>query len=211
MPDGSTLAVPRVWSGNVTDIEATGTLGAALVHSSVTFAALHRDRASAGDACAPIEDIAVNAAFYRAEPHAMRRYLALAFDNIRRDPAAYLAGVAYRTARVFFVEPSDDPHTTYQFGGSRRIYRAAQAASIALVLLCAMGIAAARSRGAAIALPLALIAYIPATLAFVLTNMRYSITVQPLMFVFVAAAVVSAAEARRRSRDRGGTETARRP
>jgi hypothetical protein len=140
----------------------------------------------------------------------MRRYLALAVDNIRRDPAAYLAGVAYRAARVFFVEPSNDPHTTYQFSGSGRIYRAAEAVSIALVLLCAVGIAAARSRGAAIALPLALIAYIPATLAFVLTNMRYSITVQPLMFVFVAATVVSAADARRRSRDRAGTETARR-
>jgi len=40
-----------------------------------------------------------------------------------------------------------------------------------------------------------LIAYVPATLAFVLTNMRYSITVQPLVFIFVAAAIVTALEA----------------
>ncbi len=35
------------------------------------------------------------------------------------------------------------------------------------------------------------IVYIPLTICFVLTNMRYTITVQPLMFVFVAAAVVA--------------------
>jgi hypothetical protein len=41
---------------------------------------------------------------------------------------------------------------------------------------------------------LLVIAYIPATLAFVLTNMRYSVTVQPLLFVFVATTIVSVLE-----------------
>ena len=36
------------------------------------------------------------------------------------------------------------------------------------------------------------IAYVPLTICFVLTNMRYTITVQPLMFVFVAIAVAAA-------------------
>jgi hypothetical protein len=35
------------------------------------------------------------------------------------------------------------------------------------------------------------IVYIPLTICFVLTNMRYTITVQPLIFVFAAAAVVA--------------------
>jgi hypothetical protein len=150
----------------------------------------------------------------------MRRDFALAIDNVRRDPAAYVASVAYRAVRVFFIEGTDDPHTTQQFSGSGRVYRAAFAASIALLALFGAGIWAAWRRGASIALPLLLIAYIPATLAFVLTNMRYSLTVQPLMFMFAAAALVTAAEAvgawpppapipSSAARRREGTETAR--
>jgi hypothetical protein len=36
------------------------------------------------------------------------------------------------------------------------------------------------------------IAYVPLTICFVLTNMRYTITVQPLMFVFVAMTIGAA-------------------
>ena len=35
------------------------------------------------------------------------------------------------------------------------------------------------------------IAYVPLTICFVLTNMRYTITVQPLMFVFVAMTIAA--------------------
>src|SRR5262249_3001540 len=141
--------------------------------------------------CEPVSVLTVNAPYYRDQPHAMRRYTALAFDNIRRDPAAYVASVAYRTVRVFFIEGTDDPHTTHQFEGSGRVYRAATAVSIALLALAIAGVWLGWRRGAAIALPLVLIAYIPATLSFVLTNMRYSITVQPLLFMFVAVTIVS--------------------
>src|SRR6185436_4649013 len=78
------------------------------------------------------------------------------------------------------------PNTTQQFTGGSRVYRLAYAASTAILVLFVTGVWAAWRRGAAIALPLLLILYIPATLAFVLTNMRYSITVQPLLFMFVA-------------------------
>jgi hypothetical protein len=203
------LNVPRQWSGRITDVEAAGETAAALLHAAVSFEALRRGYVPTNTGvCVPIEAIAVNDVFYRREPQAMRRYLALAIDNIRRDPGAYLAGVAYRTLRVFFIEANDDPHTTYRFASSGRIYRTAQTVSMALLVLFAAGVWAARRRGAAIALPLLLIAYIPATLGFVLTNMRYSLTVQPLMFVFMAAALVSAAESRARRRDRARTETA---
>ena len=41
----------------------------------------------------------VNEVFYRREVHEMGRYLALAFDNIGRDPGAFLAAAAYRLVR----------------------------------------------------------------------------------------------------------------
>ena len=192
LDDGSSLTVPREWSGRITDVAVSGGDAERLLHSSVSFAAFDEPR-DAHATCAPVSELAVNAPFYREQLQAMRRYTALAIDNIRRDPIGYLASSAYRSVRVFFVEGSDDAHTTQQFAGSGRVYAIAEAASIALLALTAIGVWAAWRRGAAIALPLLLIAYIPATLAFVLTNMRYSITVQPLMFVFVAAAVAEAA------------------
>jgi hypothetical protein len=211
LDDGSSLTVPRAWTGKITDLEVTGTSAMALVHTTVPFTSLRKSHAAVdGGACVPVDHVAVNQPYYRQEPHAMRRYLALALDNVRRDPMAYLTSVIYRTLRVFFIEGTDDLHTAQQFTDSGRIYRAAQVVSIALFSLFAVGVWAAWSRGAAIALPLLLIAYIPATLAFVLTNMRYSITVQPLMFLFIAAALVEAAEWRARGRGRVDTRTARR-
>jgi hypothetical protein len=212
--DGSAVSVPRAWSGRVTDLDVEGGAASAVLHTWVSFADVSgSDGTLAGDggACAGSQAVGVNDVYYRAQPHAMRRYFALALDNIRRDPAAFAASAAFRAVRVFFVAPSDDPHTNYQFAGSRRIYRAAAVASIAFLALFAAGIVAARRRRASIALPLALIAYIPATLGFVLTNMRYSITVQPLMFVFVAAALVSALEGVGRARRPAGTRTVRQP
>ena len=195
--DGSSIAMPREWSGRITDIEVTGALASALIHTTIPFSWLLRDRSATERAgsCQPLEKVAVNAPYYRQQLDAMRRYQALALDNVRREPRAYLAGVAYRAVRVFFIEGSDDLHTAQQFAGSGRVYGTAKAASIALIVLCVAGIWAARRRGAALALPLLIIAYIPATLAFVLTNMRYSITAQPFMFMFVAAAFVTAWDA----------------
>ena len=36
------------------------------------------------------------------------------------------------------------------------------------------------------------IVYVPLSICFVLTNMRYTVTVQPLMFAFVAVAILAA-------------------
>jgi len=57
--------------------------------------------------------------------------------------------------------------------------------------LFGLGVVRAWRRGDCVGLPLLLIAYVPATLAPVLTNMRYTVTVQPLMFIFIAAAILS--------------------
>jgi Dolichyl-phosphate-mannose-protein mannosyltransferase len=220
--DGSGIEIPKVWSGRITDIAFSGDTAEAVLHTSVPFTQLRRvAQPSALTRCAGIEKLGVNTVFYREQPHMMRRYTALAFDNIRRDPGAYAVSVLYRMVRVFFVEGSDDPHTTHQFSGGGRVYRAAFVISIVLLLLALVGMWLAWRRGAAMVLPALLVAYIPATLAFVLTNMRYSITVQPLLFMFVAVTIVTVLERGRwMTLDRAGatetpfreeTQTARRP
>ena len=73
------------------------------------------------------------------------------------------------------------------------VYAAATAASLAFLLLFLAGVVLLWRRGADILLPLLLILYVPATIAPLLTNMRYSVTVQPLMFVFAAATLRSLA------------------
>ena len=69
------------------------------------------------------------------------------------------------------------------------IYAAATAATGAFLVLFVAGIVLLWRRGADILLPVLLILYVPATIAPLLTNMRYSVTVQPLMLIFVAAAL----------------------
>jgi Dolichyl-phosphate-mannose-protein mannosyltransferase len=192
--DGSTFTVPREWSQRITDLSVRGGSAEALLHATVPFAALRLPPAATRHHCVGIDDIAVNAVFYREQPHAMRRYLSLAFDNIRRNPGAYLAAVGYRAFRVFFIEGTDDPLTTHQFEGGGHIYRLAYVASVTMFALFLIGAWTAWRRGCAVGLPLLVIGYIPATLAFGLTNMRYSITVQPLLFVFVASAIVGVLE-----------------
>jgi hypothetical protein len=149
---------------------------------------------SSEDRCALIEGVTINRVFYREEPQAMRRYSALAFDNIRRDPMGFLMAAAYRAYRVFVIEGTTDVWTAQQFSHSRLVYAAATAASLMSLLLFAAGAIVAWRHGEAIGLPLLLILYVPATIAPLLTNMRYSVTVQPLMFAFVAVAVKAIAQ-----------------
>jgi Na+-translocating ferredoxin:NAD+ oxidoreductase RnfD subunit len=99
------------------------------------------------------------------------------------------------------VVGSKDRWTNQQFSGAAAIYAAASALSIAVLALFIAGIVILWRRRADILLPLLLILYVPVTIAPLLTNMRYSVTVQPLMFVFVAAALLSV-------RDRASTRTA---
>ena len=124
----------------------------------------------------------------------MRRYSALAFDNIRRDPLAFVEASLYRMYRVFVVVGSKDKWTNQQFRGSTVVYAAARAASTAFLAAFLAGVVLLWKRHSDIVLPLLLILYVPVTIAPLLTNMRYSVTVQPLMFVFVAAALRAAAQ-----------------
>jgi hypothetical protein len=98
---------------------------------------------------------------------------------------------AYRAVRLFVVAGASDRFTARQFSQSRWIYAAGMSVSTIYLTLFGLGVVMACRRGDRVGLPLLLIAYVPATLAPVLTNMRYTVTVQPLMFIFIAAAILS--------------------
>lgn len=192
--DGSTLDVPRRWSGLLTDVAITEGAASTLMTSRISLRSLAssgRQRSQTASACTQVGDIAVNQVFYRKEPQMMRRYLALALDNIRRDPAGFVRASAYRAVRLFVIQGTSDRLTTQQFHQSGRAYLAGEAVSVGFLGLFGLGAIVAWRRRLQLGLPLLLVVYIPATLAPVLTNMRYTVTVQPLMFMFVAIAITA--------------------
>lgn len=193
--DGSALRVPRTWTGQLTDLSVG--IGAA----ENLFAV--RDRFTQPDPepripldvqCLGPGDIGINRAYYRQQPHEQHRYVALALDNIRRGPIDYAWSVLYRAFRLFVIVGTDDLGTTQQFNRSRLVYAAGTALSSLFLALAMIGAWIGWRRGYAVLLPLALILYIPVTIAFVLTNMRYTTTVQPLLLTFVAVTLVAAAD-----------------
>ena len=191
--DGSSFTVPRTFSDNLADIEVTiaGEMAGALVSRRHTFTsiAFPQHRALRGD-CEPAAEVRMNARFNWREPHMMNRYMALAFDNIRRDPSGFALASLYRALRLFIVYGTDDRATSQQFSGSGVVYRIGLIASLTYLGVFAAGVVIAAKRRSALLLFLIPIVYVPATICFVLTNMRYTVTVQPLMFAFVALAVV---------------------
>ena len=68
----------------------------------------------------------------------------------------------------------------------------ATALSIAYLAVFIAGAVIAYRRHRKLLLFLVPIVYVPLSICFVLTNMRYTVTVQPLMFAFVAVAVLAA-------------------
>lgn len=185
LADGSTLIVPPAMKRQ-TDLGLSGELAGELVSRSRTMSSIH-----APAHCAAVDTIKVNDVFYRREPHEMARYTALAFDNIGRDPAAFIAASAYRMVRLFIIRGTDDVQTTHQFPMSRLIFQAAMLASMAYFAAFIGGVVIAWRARSPFLYALIPIAYVPVTICFVLTNMRYTITVQPLMFVFVAISVAA--------------------
>jgi Dolichyl-phosphate-mannose-protein mannosyltransferase len=190
--DGSTIVIPRTWNGSITELTITGSVASTLMSTNRSLRALAAHEASKHRSyrCSQFIDVAANQLFYRREPHLMRRYSALALDNMRREPGPFVLASLYRAARLFIIQGTSDRMTAHQFEGSRRVYVGAQVISLTYVVLLVIGmVVALRRYRHAIVLPLLLIAYVPATLAPVLTNMRYTVTIQPLIFIFVAIAV----------------------
>jgi hypothetical protein len=188
LKDGSAITVPHEFSGLHTDLDVTGELAGTLATRSMRFAALSEP----SRVCPVAAEIKVNDVFYRREPHEMARYTALAFDNIKRDPGAFALASAYRMIRLFIIRGTDDQLTTLQFPLSRLIFQAGLVASIAYFATFLAGVFIAWRARSPFLYALVPIVYVPLTICFVLTNMRYTVTVQPLMFVFVAIAVAAA-------------------
>jgi hypothetical protein len=182
--DGSTLEVPRAWRDRITDLVPRGQLASDLCSE-------HRRIRSWRKTGRRERDVSIDQVFYRREPHMMRRYTALAFDNIERDPTGFALASAYRAFRLFIVAGSSDVHTAQQFEGSSRVYRLATTLSAVVFTLGVAGIAIAFRQRRRPWLLLVPIVYIPATICFVLVNTRYTTTVQPLLFAFVAVALTA--------------------
>ena len=113
--DGSALSVPRQWSGLVTDLPlktvGVGSMAALVVSRSRPFDQLRVAYAGPGpsvDPCLSVADAGVNRVPYRRLPHELRRFTALALDNIRHDPLGYVKASAHRAMRVFIIEGSGD-------------------------------------------------------------------------------------------------------
>jgi len=209
LADGSTLRVPRAFGGRQTDLHPQGGLAGTLVSRWRYFSELNADPAARPRAtCEFVERIQVNGVFYRREPHWMNRYAALAADNISRDPAAFALASLYRIPRLFIIRGTGEVATTYQWSSGPLAYAAGTALSSLYLVVFLAGVVIAYRRRSAVLWLLLPIAYVPLTICFVLTNMRYTITVQPLMFVFVAMAVLAAAGRRAARHARRGPRTA---
>jgi len=188
--DESTWDIPLPVPRRLTDIEVRGTLAGALLSARRQTRAADQVRTS-GPNCQLSDQPAVNAAFYRREPHMMRRYLALAADNINRDRLGFAAASAYRAVRLFIIRGTSDVHVAQQFSASGVAYTAGTILSATYFLVFLTGAWVAWRQRSALLWLLVPIVYVPLTICFVLTNMRYTVTMQPLMFVFVALAVVT--------------------
>ncbi|HEX8028269.1 MAG TPA: hypothetical protein VF491_07410, partial [Vicinamibacterales bacterium] len=196
--DDSEVSVPRRWHELETDLSVSEGAAENLFATRYRFSQPEPEpRVPLDVQCLGPGDIAINRAYYRVQPHEQRRYVALALDNIRRAPVDYAWSVLYRAVRLFVILGTEDRGTAQQFDRSRVVYAAGTLLSSLYLMLAILGAWLGWRRGYAVLLPLALIVYIPATISFVLTNMRYTTTVQPLLLTFVAVAVVAAADRRR--------------
>lgn len=189
--DGSSMTVPRGFTKS-TELEVTRGLAAQLAFATRPIGDFASGATPSVPPCRGLLDVAVNGVFYRHGVDDMRRHSALALDNIRQHPAAFLAAAAYRAARVFIIVGSPDNDEARQFAGSARLYRLGTIVSVVVVVLFVAGIVVLLRRREFPWLLLLPPIYVSATIAPFFTNMRYTITVQPFIFVFVAVALVAA-------------------
>jgi hypothetical protein len=192
LKDRSSLAVPRS-SSQWTDLEVHGELAGSLASRWRTFTSIaHPPRNPGSGECLVANRLGINNVFYRGEPHMMQRYFALAMDNIARSPGAFAAASAYRAIRLFIIRGTDDVAITQQYSFGAVAYRAGTLLSAGYFAFFLAGAVIAWRERSPLCWLLVPIAYVPLTICFVLTNMRYSITMQPLMFVFVSIALMKA-------------------
>ncbi len=193
--DGSTLAVPRKFSGRLVDLEARGAIARGIVHTrrtarSVGLSAEQVPALRKFEECSRVAG-GIDAVFYRAQPQSQDRYTRLAVDNIRRTPIAYAVATLRRMIGIFVTVGSESSDAAHQFAGSRLLYAAGTAVSLSVFVLFLSGIVVGWRRGGDIVPLVAAVLYVPITIAPFLTNARYSLSGQPFVFAFVAIALVA--------------------
>jgi len=195
--DGSTLIVPRTFSGRVLDLDARGEIARGVLHTrrSSRSVGLSRETVPGLRSFQPCFNIAggIDSVFYRAQPQSQDRYARLALDDIRRAPIGYALATARRMIGIFVTIGSESRDAAHQFEGSRALYLAGAVLSVTVFALFVSGLAVAAFRYGAAIVPLAAaVLYVPVTIAPFLTNARYSLSGQPFVFAFVAIAIVAA-------------------
>jgi hypothetical protein len=190
--DGSRIVIPSDFGGLITDLDVNGGLASEVLYARTSTQPPSAIDSGSADPCDGVSVEGINDVFYRREPHLMRRYTALAFDNIRRDPVAFAVASVYRSLRVFVIRGSDDASRAQQFAASGPIYAAGSLLSFSYFGFFLAGAYLAFRRRMPVRRLLIAVLYVPLTICFMLTNMRYSITVQPYVMTFVAIAILAA-------------------
>jgi hypothetical protein len=204
--DGSTLLVPRTFSGSVLDLEAHGETARGIVHTRRTRRSVDLS-ADAIPALTHFEQCfrvagGVDTVFYRAQPQSQDRFTRLALDDIRRAPLAYAAATFRRMVGIFVTVGSENRDAAHQFAGSRVLYGLGTVVTVGVFVLFLSGIAIAWRHGGDVAPLVAAVFYVPVTIAPFLTNARYSLSGQPFVLAFVAIALLALYDAVRLRRSR---------
>jgi hypothetical protein len=201
--DGSTLTVDRRWTGKITDLR----LGTPIVDSKVAML-MNRSRVAVRDKArrglaggralarpsSTWPRIACRTAACRTSCGVSRRSPGTTFATIRgriwsRRPDARFACSSLPAVRTSARRiNSAAPGAVYAIG---------RIVSLSFFALLIAGVWLARARGFRLFLMLAPIVYVPLTICFMLINARYSMTMQPFVFAFVAVSMVTALDALR--------------
>jgi len=196
--DGSTLDVPRRFSGRLVDLDARGEIARGIVHTRRTARSvgLSAERVPALRKFEPCFQVAggADAVFYRAQPQSQDRYVRLALDDVRRQPMTYVLATLRRMIGVFVTVGSDSRDAAHQFAGSRLLYAVGTVLSLSIFVFLVSGVVVAWRRGGDIVPLVAAVVYVPVTIAPFLTNARYALSGQPFVFAFVAVALVAASD-----------------
>jgi hypothetical protein len=200
LSDGSALTVPRSWGGRAIDLGIDGTMAADLYRSQRLFSVVRNPTFDEPPLVDPRFGLrgGLDNVFYREQPKLYDRFMQLSAANIRAEPIGYAVATAMRVARLFVVVGSESRDRTAQFSRSQFVYLAATALSAVYFGLLIAGIAIALRRRYDVSLMVLAIVYVPATLCAMLVEMRYTVTIQPFVFAFVAVALLAAYDRRPR-------------
>jgi hypothetical protein len=198
--DGSTLTVPKAFSGRVTDLQFDGKLVEELYRSRRSFASLKPspeavERMSHANLKYGLST-SFDAGFERDEPRKQDRYMALGLVNLRETPVQFAIASLRRVLRLFVVYGSTDAFRARQFRFSQLVYGAATIASLAYLALFAAGAVIAIRRRQDVMLPLLAVLFVPATIFPLFGDARFTVTAQPFVFVFIAVSVIALADRR---------------